>query len=211
MPENDAYIFGYQVGAKFNIDKTTYFQLAPAFYHYSGYGNDFNSFYRGTPTGNQTGINSLAILEVPMEFGWQFGEFPFRVFASFAVNLDAEDRADAAGFPEYEDERFAYQVGLQAGRIRAKRDWQLVVFWQHAEQFSLDPNLIDSDMFDARLNMEGVVVQTGYALSDAITFNLTYGYGMQANENLGTGGSGDIGFNPLDHFQIFQADLNVKF
>ena len=52
---------------------------------------------------------------------------------------------------------------------------------QHTEQYSLDPNLVDSDFFDSRVNMEGVVVQAGYALTDAIVFNLTYGYGWQVD------------------------------
>ena len=29
--------------------------------------------------------------------------------------------------------------------------------------------------------------------------------------NLGTGGVGDIPINPLDQYQIFQADMSVKF
>jgi hypothetical protein len=61
------------------------------------------------------------------------------------------------------------------------------------------------------VNIEGVVVQAGYALSDAVIFNLSYGYGWTADKSLGTGGIGDIGINPLDKYQIFQADLNVKF
>ena len=59
--------------------------------------------------------------------------------------------------------------------------------------------------------MEGVAVQAGYMLSDAVAFNLTYGYAWRSDGSLGTGGAGDIGINPLDHYQIFQADLNVKF
>jgi hypothetical protein len=48
-------------------------------------------------------------------------------------------------------------------------------------------------------------------LSDAVIFNLSYGYGWAADKSLGTGGTGDIGINPLDKYQIFQADLNVRF
>jgi hypothetical protein len=59
--------------------------------------------------------------------------------------------------------------------------------------------------------MEGVVAQAGYAISDAVIFNLSYGYGRRSDKSLGTGGAGDIGINPLDKYQIFQADLNVKF
>ena len=224
VPENDAYMFGYQLGAKFNFTPRIYFQLAPTFYHYSGYGNDFNALFSGDPSfrntatpptvvaRNQTGINSLAIFNMPAEFGFIIGEsLPVRIFTDFAVNLDAKDRAAAAGHPEQDGERYAYTVGVGVGRLKAKKDWQIQAFWQHAEQFSLDPNLIDSDIFDSRLNMEGIAIQAGYALSDAVTFNLTYAYGEQINNTLGTAGLGDIGANPLREYQIFQADLNFKF
>jgi len=59
--------------------------------------------------------------------------------------------------------------------------------------------------------MEGFAIQAGYALGDAVTFNLTYAYGEQINNDLGTAGVGDIGVNPLREYQIFQADLNWKF
>ncbi|MGZ5537273.1 MAG: putative porin, partial [Chthoniobacterales bacterium] len=72
-------------------------------------------------------------------------------------------------------------------------------------------NLVDSDFWDSRVNMEGVVVQAGYALSDAVAFNLSWGYAWPSDKSLGTGGTGDIGINPLNKYQIFQADLNVKF
>ena len=59
--------------------------------------------------------------------------------------------------------------------------------------------------------MEGIAIQAGYAITDAVTFNLTYAYGEQIANDLGTGGAGDIGFNPLREYQLFQADLNFKF
>ena len=127
------------------------------------------------------------------------------------VNLDGGDRAAAAGHPDKGDQKWAYQIGIGIGQLKAKHEWQLNVFWQHTDQYSLDPNLVDSDLFDSRVNMEGIGVQAGYMLSDAVWVNLTYGYGWRADTSLGTGGAGDIGINPLDHYQIFQADLNVKF
>ena len=222
VPNSDAWMFGWQLGAKFNFTKTTYFQLAPTLYNYSGAGDTFNAFYSGDPdrlagtpavrtARNQTGIDSLLIYDMPMEFGWTMHEIPFRIFGDFAVNLDADDRAAAAGHPDMGDERYAYQIGLGIGKIKAKHDWELKGWYQHTEHYALDPDLVDSDFFDSRVNMEGFVVQAGYALSDAVIFNLSYGYGDQANRNLGTGGVGDIPLNPLRKYQIFQADLNVKF
>jgi hypothetical protein len=222
VPENDAYMFGHQIGAKFNFTPTTWFQLAPTIYHYSGYGNDFNTLYSGGPnfrtgappvtvTPNQVGINSLLIFNMPASFGFNIGELPARIFSDFAVNLDAEDRALAAGRSDKDDQRYAYQIGVGIGRIRTKGNWEINAFYQHAEQFALDSNLVDSDIFDSRVNMEGFAVQGGYALSDAVTFNLTYAFGEQIDNTLGTGGVGDIGVNPLRQYQIFQADLNFKF
>ncbi|MEY2531579.1 MAG: hypothetical protein QOI96_1664 [Verrucomicrobiota bacterium] len=219
-PNTDAWLLAWQVGARFNFPKNFYFQLAPTLYNYTGAGDSFNTFYRGGETGvtntismgfNQVGVNSLLIFDMPAEFGWKLGDLPMRIFGDFAVNLEADDRATAATHPNKGDQRYAYQVGLGIGQLKAKKDWQLNVFWQHTEQYSLDPNLVDSDIFDSRVNMEGVAVQAGYALSDAVIFNLTYAHGWRSDNSLGTGGTGDIAVNPLDQYNIFQADLNVKF
>jgi Putative porin len=219
-PNTDAWLLAWQVGARFNFPKNIYFQVAPVLYNYTGNGDTFNGhFVGGSPllsnsdslALNQVGINSLLVLEVPAELGFKIGELPVRIFGDFAVNFEGDDRATAAGFPHKGDQRYAYTIGAGIGQLKAKHDWQIQAWFQHTEQFSLDPNLVDSDIWDSRVNMEGVAVQAGYALSDAVIFNLTYGYAWRADDDLGTGGIGDIGINPLDKYQIFQADLNVKF
>src|ERR1043166_2359102 len=219
-PNSDNWSLAWQVGAKLTFPKDVYFQVAPVLYTYTGNGDSFNAFYVGGQQGltntasmatNQVGINSLMVLETPWEFGFKIHDIPLRIFGDFAVNFNGDDRAIAAGHPEAQDQRYAYQIGAGIGQLKAKHDWQLQAFWQHTEQYALDPNLVDSDFFDSRVNMEGVVVQAGYSLSDAVIFNLSYGYGRRSDKSLGTGGAGDIGINPLDKYQIFQADLNVKF
>lgn len=227
VPNTDAYLLGWQVGAKINFTKNVYLQIAPTLYNYTGNGDTFNKHFVGDPpfnvvdpvTGdvttvspNQTGVNSLLVYNMPVEFGWKVGELPMRVFGDFAVNFDADDRAAAAGHPDKGDQRYAYQIGLGIGKIKEKHDWQLAAFYQHVDQFALDPNLVDSDIFDSRVNMEGFAVSFGYAVSDAVIANLTYGYGEQNDGDLGTGGVGDaFSINPLRKYHIFQADLSVKF
>jgi hypothetical protein len=220
VPNTDAFLLAWQVGARFNFPKTFYFQLAPTIYNYTGNGDTFNvHFVGGSPrvtnaaslAENQTGINSLLVYDMPIEFGWKVGKLPMRLFGDFAVNLDGNDRALAAGRPDKGDQRYAYQVGAGIGQLKAKHDWQVDVFWQQSEQYSLDPNLIDNDIFDARLNMEGVGVRAGYVLTNAVFLNLTYLYGWRIDNSLGTGGANDIAINPLDQYQLLQADLNIKF
>jgi hypothetical protein len=219
-PLANAFLLGWQVGAKFEFPHILYFQFAPALYNYTGNGNTFNVHYQGGDQNltnaeslaqNQNGINSLLVFDIPAEIGWKIGEIPMRIFGDFATNFEADDRATAAGHPDKGGDRYAYQIGLGIGQLKRKHDWEIDAWWQHQDQYALDPNLIDSDLFDARLNMEGVAVRAGYMLADAIVLNLTYGYGWRVDRSLGTGGTGDIGINPLDQYQLFQADLSVNF
>lgn len=220
VPNSDALLLAWQVGAKLNFPRSIYFQFAPTIYNYTGNGDTFNVHFQGGDPAltnavslaqNQTGINSLLILDVPMELGWKIDKLPMRIFGDFAVNLDGDDRASAAGHPGHGDQRYAYQIGAGLGQLKKKHDWQLNVFWQRQDQYALDPNLVDTEFWDSKLNLQGVGVTAGYMLSDAVWLNFTYGYAWRANDALGTGGGGDIAINPVTNLQLFQADLNFKF
>jgi hypothetical protein len=211
VPTANAFMLGWQVGAKFDFLKKFYFQLAPTLYNYTGDGNTFNIHFSGDPGGNQTGINSLLVFDIPAEIGWKVGKIPMRIFGDFATNFEADDRAAAAGHSDKGGDRYAYEIGLGIGQLKKKHDWQIQAWYQYQNQFALDPNLIDSDIFNSQLNLNGVAVKAGYMLADAVVFNLTYSYGWQIDDALGTGGNGDININPLNQYQLFQADLSFKF
>jgi hypothetical protein len=220
IPNTDAFLLAWQVGAKFIFPKTLYAQIAPTFYNYTGNGDTFDIHYRGgdphlsntaSLAQNQTGINSLLVFDIPGEIGWKLGDLPMRLFADFAVNLDGDGRATAAGHPNKGDQRYAYQVGFGLGQLKKKGDWQLNVFWQRQDQYALDPNLVDTEIWDTKLNLEGIGITAGYMLSDAVWVQFLYTYAERADTSLGTGGLGEIAINPLKNFQLFQADLNVKF
>ncbi len=212
VPTANAFLLGWQVGAKFDFPHILYFQLAPTLYNYTGDGNTFNIHFSGDPSGNQTGINSLLVFDMPAEIGWKLWNIPMRVFGDFAVNLEADERADAAGHPGKGGDRYAYQIGLGIGQLKKKHDWQIEAWWQYQQQYSLDPNLIDSDFFNSDLNLQGIVVRAGYMLSDAVVLQLSYAHAQRIDSALGTGGqNGDITINPVDKYNIFQADLSFKF
>ncbi len=118
------------------------------------------------------------------------------IFGDFATNFEADDRADAAGHPGKGGDRYAYQIGLGIGQLKKKRDWEVRAWWQHQDQFALDPNLVDSDLFDQRLNLQGVAVKAGYMLSDAVLFNLTYAYAWRIDDVTGHGRNGQPHYQP---------------
>jgi hypothetical protein len=221
VPNTNAFLMAWQAGAKLTFPKGIFLQFAPTIYNYTGNGASFDTHYQGgdpaltNPASlaqNQTGINSLLIFDMPMELGWKIGQLPMHIFGDFAANLEGDDRALAAGHPSFGDQRYAFQAGAGIGQLKKKHDWQIDAYYQLSEQYSLDPNLVDDDIFDSRQNMEGVVVKAGYALSDAVSVNFTYHYAWRYDDNLGTGGTPiAIGINPIDQYQLFFADLNIKF
>src|SRR5216110_910313 len=223
VPNHDAFLLAWQAGAKFNFPHNFYFQLAPTLYNYTGNGDTFNVHYVGgdprltnadSLATNQTGINSLLVFDVPMEVGWKAWGLPMRIFGDFATNFEGDERATAAGQPGQGSQRYAYTAGLSVGQLKKKKDWQLDLWYQHSEQYALDPNLIDDDWFNAQLNMHGIGATAAYNFSAAVNLTLNYGYAWWYNHNLGTGGnvgSLAIATNPTSQYQWFTADLNVKF
>lgn len=103
--------------------------------------------------------------------------------------------------------------GAVYGNNTRRHAWELRTYWQHIEQYALDPNLIDSDLFEGRENMEGIYVALAYCFSENVYGVARYGYAQRINDKLGTGGSnGDIPqMNPIDSYSLFQVDLGVKF
>jgi hypothetical protein len=213
---------------------------------YSGYPN---GYYDGF-TANQTGINDLQVLEIPVELNWSVSKMHLRFFGDYAYNLKGKDRANAAytasqagqntpgglqsypinpiASPQTSDVK-AYQIGfgigstnlvygpmqgLVYGNSSKKNAWELRTYWQHIEQYSLDPNLIDADFFNSNENMEGFYAALAYGLSDNVIATVRYGYAERINNQLGTGGGAGLDIpqmNPIQKYHLFQLDLGVKF
>ena len=70
-----------------------------------------------------------------------------------------------------------------------EKHWEARFYWQHIEQYALDVNLIDSDFFEGRANLQGIYTAFAYSFTDAIIGTVRYGYANQIRDNLGTGGN----------------------
>lgn len=225
--QSDIWMLGFQVGARANFDKNTFFQVAPAFYTYTGGGNIFGGKFSGdgpvivsTATGlalvfpDDISVNDLNVLDIPAEFDWKMWNIPFRVFGDFADNLSSQARATNAGHPDKGGQGIAYQVGAGIGKIKKGGDWELLGWWQHSEQYALDPNIIDDDIFNGRLNMEGFYLQATYAFTDAFSIIVQGSRGRQIDSAIGTAGSGALGEPAgltLKQATQFYVDLSLKF
>jgi hypothetical protein len=168
-----------------------------------------------------------------------FGDLQGRLFGDFAYNFEGDDRSRAAygtgGSTAFHGltgpilgENKAYQVGfgigsdgpvygptqgLVYGSTVKKNTWETRFYWQHIEQYALDVNLIDSDFFEGRANLQGLYAAFAYSISDAIIGTVRYGYASRINSKLDTGGNNlDIpGLNPINNYNLFQADITWRF
>lgn len=148
--------------------------------------------------------------------------------AAYSAILSANTPANGGNaiprsFPAQTHDVKAYQIGfdigsrgglgLLNGSVSKKNAWELRTYWQHIEQYSLDPNLIDSDVFEGRENLQGIYVALAYGLSDNVVGAVRYAHAMRINDQLGTGGSNqDMPWiNPINDFDLFQVDLTFRF
>lgn len=213
--EADAYLFMQQVGVRYRFHPQGSVAVSPLLHVYSGAGDSFRGPFVGTTVANSAGINDLTVLEVPWEVRYSGGPFPVRVYGDFAVNLQGEERARAAGTPRYEDQKYAWLTGVEVGSGRRKGDWRIRAAYQWSGLYALDPNLVDTDAFDSRLNMRGFIVEGTYLFTDFLHMNLTYAHGERNRKALPTGAVGDLGGATgtayLEDYRLFQADLNLRF
>ena len=202
--------------------------------------NSGSLLFNSAPSGvfNEYGINNLLVLEIPMEYDFKIWKSPLgtlqgRLFGDVAVNLQGAERASAAAaaahLPHAElGNNKAYQVGfgvgsagpvygptqgLVYGSTSKKNTWEARVYWQHIEQYALDVNLIDSDFFEGRANLEGFYAAFAYSFTDSIIGTARFGHADRINDSLGTGGNNlDIPwFNPIKNYNVAQLDLTWRF
>ena len=189
---------------------------------------------------NQVGLNHLLVVDIPFQIDYKLKRFDTRLFGDVAYNLEGRERAEdaAAGYAYYlantpgstitgfgpqRGDTHAYQVGIAVGSpdslgmvygtTSRRHGWELRAFWQRIEQYALDPNLLDSDFFEGRGNLQGIYVAAAFGLSANVIATARYGHADRINKNLGTGGSNqDIPqVNPIEHYDIVQLDLSMRF
>ena len=106
----------------------------------------------------------------------------------------------------------AYEVGVEAGQLKKKGDWDEKLYWQSTGYYAVDPNLTDADIFNAATNMEGVIVSVSHNWTDGLSSTLRYAYANPVNEKMATPNvNQDLQLGDIKQYNLFQADLMWKF
>ena len=226
-------ILAFQGGAKYAINDLTSIKAALTFTKYT---NDnatgANTF---TPalstsvsgTGNLgtgiTGTNNLKTIEIPAELSYKLSStsnIGIKLFGDYVVNIDGSDRYDAAvaanpAIKGTGNDDTAWMLGIGVDSKQEKQpkkgDWSAKLWYQDVGVYSVDPNAVDSDFMDSRVNMKGVVLKAEYNVRDNVFVNFAAGHATRKNDLISAIGTGnDLKVN-LDSFDLVQLDLTYKF
>jgi hypothetical protein len=106
----------------------------------------------------------------------------------------------------------AYQVGVEAGQLKKKGDWDGKLYWQSTGYYAVDPNLVDADIFNAATNLQGAVISVAHNWTDGLSSTLRYAYAMPVNGKMATPNvNQDLTLGDIRQYNLFQADVMWKF
>jgi hypothetical protein len=159
---------------------------------------------------NERADKARAALDIPATAGGTFSNEGVTTLTT--AQLASPNYQGVLGSGKGFLDQAAYQVGFEAGQLKKKGDWDTKLYWQSTGYYAVDPNLIDSDIFNAATNMEGVVVSGSYNWTDGLTSTLRYAHGNPVNDHMATPNvNQDLQLSDIHAYNLFQADLMWKF
>ncbi len=226
-------VLAFQVGAQNAfIDNKASIKAAIGDYNYTTRGKVTSGYYKPVidatdvvTTADQQIVNNLNILDIPAEINYMAMDgIGTRLYGEYANNTDS-DRYNiyCANNPTHcggNDDK-AWLVGFSVGSAKdlkswegkkmAKGDWFANLWYQDTGAFALDPNAVDTDIFDGRLNMKGTTLKAQYNATDNVLLNFTGGWATRKNDGYGTTWTkADLNYN-LKEFELYQFDVTYKF
>ncbi|MBC7787954.1 MAG: putative porin [Methylophilaceae bacterium] len=186
-----------------------------------------------TATNAQARTNDLNTIEIPGEINFMTSSnVGIRLFGDYVYNTTGDDRFKSAqsaatagtqrdAIKAAGNDDTAWMLGVAIGSAKdlkafeankmAKGDWSARVWYQDVGVYSVDPNAVDSDFMDSRVNMKGTTFKAQYNIEDNVYVNLAYGHAKRKNGDLGAvGAAQDLALN-LKDFDLLQLDLTYKF
>ena len=227
-------LFAFQGGAKYAFNDNTSAKAALTYttYSHNTSNTKFSPQLATSPNAivnaTSAGVNNLDLIEIPAEVNYYMGanSIGMRLFGDYAYNTSGSDRCSAAGAAicALGNDDSAWMLGVAVGSAAdfksfeankmVKGDWAARIWYQEVGAYSVDPNAVDSDFMDSRVNMKGAVFKAQYNFLDNVFANLAYGHGTRKNKALGSAGSGntqDLSPLNLKDFDLLQLDLTYKF
>ena len=230
--ENDiGALFIAQVEAKYAWDSSSNVRIAPLFLtetkaflgDQEASGNNALGVTPATSTANIDSthpyayLGRLAVVAVPGEVNWKLWNLPNKVWGTYGVNLEGNDRYHALGFTGSGHNTF-WNIGYQIGQNKKKGDWTASAEWRWIETASYTTNLSDTNWAANDLNQQGFVLRTGYNFTDFLLGQVSYYHSNPIDVAHNTPGAGAATYASTassapfgGQIDVLQVDLSWKF
>jgi hypothetical protein len=220
----DAYLFAAQLQGSYKFSNNLKATVAPGFLIYNaaslaGLNNQTSFPSSGVTTSGTVGIaetRDLAILTLPGDLAYKFGNLPVKFYWDFAYNTAGKDRYNKVygplSRPHSAQDDIAWLAGVQVGDNKKAGDWSLNANFRQNGISAIDPNLNDQNFANGQLNTQGFKFGGLYNFTDFVTGAVTYYYAWNLRNDIAGGqATGGAGLANANNIQILQVDLSVKF
>jgi polyhydroxyalkanoate synthesis regulator phasin len=211
----DAWLFAQQLvytkwfGKDAIGNQVNNFIVAPGFLVYND--STLDALENETPFNGSTDGLAIVTLAGEVNFANVAGAGTgLKLYWDAAYNLEAERRVRRVYNvgTSFDDDPLAWLVGVgySFGTGRVQGDYSIRLDYREVGIGAVDPNLNDSDWAFGNLNQRGFKLAGSYNLTDFANLNVTYFYTWDIQGTLN-----QSAVARLDHSQILQVDLVVKF
>jgi hypothetical protein len=166
--------WGLQLGYEADLDSAR-FIFGGSYYNTSVAGSKpfyDDEDYRNTLAADGTYLNDYENVEVFGDLRTEVADLPFRLYASYVTNQDA-DEFDTG-----------YAFGAKLGSVSGKGSWDIGYTYQDLEADAVFGGFTDSDFGGGGTDNKGHLIDFGYGLAENTEFGITYfinEYGENAN------------------------------
>ncbi|MEH6591500.1 MAG: putative porin [Halioglobus sp.] len=168
---NDAFAWGLQGGAKFNIGSAS-LTTALGYFDFPTAGNEsyFDDDFFGNSSVDGVYLYDYEMVELGADLGMNIFDMPFNVFANFVQNQDAD---------EYDT---GWQAGAKLGKASRKGGWELGYRYQDLEADAVLGLLSDSDFAGGGTDGKGHILSGAYGINPQWKVGFTWFLDNEAGE-----------------------------
>jgi hypothetical protein len=233
--QRQSMVLAFQGGLEQAFNSSTSAKAAIGSYVYTGKNTTSGTggIIAGTTSGNfnpttgdaiSTGspVNDISIVDALGEVNYMVSNnVGIRPYAEYAYNTRGSDRQTASGIAGSNDDS-AWLVGFSVASAKdfksfqSKKmfagDWNVNLWYQDVGVYALDPNSVDTDIFDGRVNMKGTSLKAQYNVQDNVMLNFTGGWGTRKNAQYATAAGAKVDLNgDVKSVDVYQFDVTYKF
>jgi hypothetical protein len=204
---DDEFTFVAQAEVNYEWAKKSGIKVAPGYF---GTLATSNANTNNAAFSNQHDHHQLVFF--PAEVYWNMWGQPWKVYGTYGINLDGENRSitngNGVGNNAYDQ---LFNVGVTVGSARNKGSWSLTGEYRYIEAGAANAFFLDSDFNGGLTNASGFILSGSYAFTDNIAGTVTFFNANNLDKTLPATPNPTGRGTGFGSAQVLQVDLSWRF